>query len=920
MRYFFSFLFAATSFFCHGQNGHYFLSHHAPGDERVDHIAYDMAQDAAGIMYFATRSGVLQYDGRNWDLIEGNGAVYSIEICQDNTIFWCGANGFGKIKVSPDGVKQIEVLSKADDHNIYQTACIKNQLYFLSEEVIYSYSANDSITITRSTNLTGAFSYLFEMHGKVYVSTDRSQVFEFQNNNLRVASFNEDGLEIIFSSKFENQYLLGTLDNRLFISTRPGVLTPINVADETYMNASVVIDGAWLHPNLIALATLRGGVIFLNPITGETEEIINYHTGLPDNEVHALMGDRNRNIWIAHEYGFTRIEPFLPFRSFSHYDGLKGNLLCAKTHNNKVYVGTSLGLYQLVKEEVYDEIVYYEEVVEEIADKPYEEVKAVSPTPNAKREEQKKVEPVQEPEKKKRGFLKFLKRNRTTLDEPKSVEERQVTEEKNEEPTPASETAATRSITRRLKKTERLLRSAQYVYKKVEGIDAKISHLVEIDDKLIAAGLGGVFEIANLSAKVILEEPVRYIYSSHDSTLYASTYADRVRTLKLNKGKWEQLNLLTNLNDQISFIFEPRQNEIWLCAYDVVYTMQIENGVVKNIAQTQFSNPTFSKTLGVTINGKIVLVNGNGFFNVDESKNATTRMDSLPSPRTYFVTNGELIYYDDHAWKKFGNGNDSQSIQMLNIADDIRYLSANGNPHNLWVIMGNNELHKFFGDRIKVYTTKYPLLLKSVMQGENRLRLSTRQKIEQDNGALQFEMVQPDFSGTDAIEYRYFLKGITENWSAWSTTNSKINFPFLPVGNYSLAVQARDIFGNVSEMDSISVEVLPPFWKRPWFYAMEFSIFALLVLVSFKLSVRYRFVSRLLSLLTIILLIEFIQTIAGSAFTTNSSPVIDFMIQVGVAFMILPVEGYLRDLMFKSMGSDSRLYKVISDLKKSEKK
>jgi hypothetical protein len=67
------------------------------------------------------------------------------------------------------------------------------------------------------------------------------------------------------------------------------------------------------------------------------------------------------------------------------------------------------------------------------------------------------------------------------------------------------------------------------------------------------------------------------------------------------------------------------------------------------------------------------------------------------------------------------------------------------------------------------------------------------------------------------------------------------------------------------------------------------------------------------------LLIEFIQTIAGSAFTTSSA-IIDFAIQVGVAFLILPVEGYLRDLMFRSMGGGSKLYDVISELNRSEKK
>src|SRR5690606_23184877 len=101
------------------------------------------------------------------------------------------------------------------------------------------------------------------------------------------------------------------------------------------------------------------------------------------------------------------------------------------------------------------------------------------------------------------------------------------------------------------------------------------------------------------------------------------------------------------------------------------------------------------------------------------------------------------------------------------------------------------------------------------------------------------------------------------------------------------------------------------YWKRPLFYAMEFSVFAMLVLLSFRLSTRFRIISRLLSLLTIILLIEFIQTAINATFVTEESPVIDFFIQVVVAFMILPVEGYLRNLMLRSLDASGKFYKFL---------
>ena len=93
---------------------------------------------------------------------------------------------------------------------------------------------------------------------------------------------------------------------------------------------------------------------------------------------------------------------------------------------------------------------------------------------------------------------------------------------------------------------------------------------------------------------------------------------------------------------------------------------------------------------------------------------------------------------------------------------------------------------------------------------------------------------------------------------------------------------------------------------------MGFALFALLVALSFRLSTRYQIISRVLSLLTIILLIQFIQTVVAEIFETRTSPVKDFLVQVLVAFMILPVEGYLRKLMLRSLAGKTALHRFVS--------
>lgn len=387
-------VFSAAAF---AQQGNYFLSNFSPDTDLADNVCFDIAQDTRGVFYFATQAGILQYDGRSWDVIRTNGAVYAIELADNGEIYVAGPKGFGKITPDKNGLESFKLLyDKPGAEYIFQISCIKDKIYFLNEKNLFVYStASDSTVKFSSSTVTGAFAGLTEIFGSVYISTETQGLFRENNNQLTKSKLAlPDSTQVIFSSKFENTYLLGTSDNRLFLFNDKMRLRELQLKDPSYANASVIVNATWVNKNLIALGTLRGGVIFIDPATGTTTEIINYDTGLPDNEVYSITTDMDRNVWAAHTYGYTRIAPDLPFRSFKHYAGLQGNLLCATTHQGSVYVGTSLGLFKLIKEDSYDEITYY-------ADVPVKSKKDKTPATKTEKEE---------PEKK--GFFSFLKKKK----------------------------------------------------------------------------------------------------------------------------------------------------------------------------------------------------------------------------------------------------------------------------------------------------------------------------------------------------------------------------------------------------------------------------------------------------------------------------------------------------------------------------
>lgn len=890
------YLWASVAF---AQNGSYFLSHHSPSEENFDNVCFDMVQDRDGIMYFAMKAGVLEFDGREWDLIPGAGAVYALNRNDAGQIFWVGAKGFGRIGLNAKGFKEIQYLSDSSTTNVFQTLTVDQEVYFLSEKQIFVYRGGESkAEALIAGNTQNIFTGMFELFGIVYVQTERNSTFKVENNKLLYVNLNFSG-NVLFQSRLDDKYLVGTSDNRVYSCSKDLIFQQVLIEDQPYADANVVISGTWVNPGLLALGTLRGGVMLVNPTTGARDQIIDYSTGLPDNEVFTLMADANQNIWVAHEYGFTQISPALPFRSFSHYAGLRGNMLCVYSYNENVYVGTSLGLYKLDKDEIYDEIVSWVEVP---AESKVESATAGKAQASGTRQPQVQEEPPS----RRRGFFNFLRRSR---EKEKQGEEKSKTDRQSATGSDGVEV----TVVAKQKKIDHVLRSSQYIYKKVQGIDAKITHLVEIDGKLVAAGLEGVFEVEGLQAMGVMNVPTRYVYASHKlNGVIASTYDEEVWSLKPDEDGWHQVKLISGLGDQIDYIFEGEPNEWWLCGLDRIYQLKLSDEGIQRLQTMPLSNPNFEKTVGLYFNRQVIFVNTDGFYQFERKRNTLIRLDSLGKPFQYFPANGHILYRDVHRWNLFGTGESRSNLQLLNLFQNLRFITTDRNPLNLWMISGGNELLNFNGENIPLIQSKFPIFLKSFQNNSVKIADFNQIKIDQRSSAVTFEVVQPDFINPKSIEFRFFLGGMNEDWSDWSSANNKINFPYLPPGEYNLRVEARNIFGKISELAPLPFEVIPPYWRQSWFYALEFLVFASLVILSFRLSTRYRIISRFLSLITIILLIEFIQTAVGSSIVNDDTPVEGFLIQFVVAILVLPVEGFLRNLMLRSLDSNSKIYNFIS--------
>lgn len=100
----------------------------------------------------------------------------------------------------------------------------------------------------------------------------------------------------------------------------------------------------------------------------------------------------------------------------------------------------------------------------------------------------------------------------------------------------------------------------------------------------------------------------------------------------------------------------------------------------------------------------------------------------------------------------------------------------------------------------------------------------TTPKVASKLNSLHFEFSSPLYEHHNSVVYSYMLKGYDEKWSEWTKKTEK-DYTNLPAGNYTFEVKAKNNLGNESKISSYVVDVLPPWYKTHFAYAVYLILF-----------------------------------------------------------------------------------------------
>jgi len=864
-------------------------------------------QDNENMMLFTNRKGVSTYDGTQWGLVK----TFSTPNCfmkiphSEKILLGCN-NDFGFLEKNEKGIYTYSSLAEKLEQigNISNIQLTDSAAYFYSSkslnqvllsdfENIKQWTANDATNFTGIVgvknkifvNLSGEGLHLLENETiKPFIYKDslrlEGEVEPLLNDSIQVLLEEYDFLsehKILFSIHFlENLSLFGTNRNELILFDGFNFFEYKSEVSD-FLEDNVLLNAIELSDNQIVVSTLTGGSVIIEKQTGKIVSTINYQTGLPDDEIFAMGVDYSHGLWLAHEFGVSRVNTKLPVEVFNSYPGLQGKLFSVANFDSTMYVATSKGLFFLSEIKDYKEI----EVLVQIPKKIEQEVipTEIQPTINYRKKDSvvvKKEKITVKKEEKKGWFARWSEKRRKKREakerqerlerekREKQKKEKQVFEKNKKEGAERIEISnlktdsissqliiAPPTVHKKKKKKSKfdyvshksyVVQSIGNMYRKLEGIDEKCKEIINFKNQLIVATNVGLYAVQKQKAELILaNEYINAIALVENEDYLLTATMSGIYKLSLRDNKWQVAKLL-GIDEPIYSVVKD-EDFIWAGGENLLYKVETESLFnVVDIQKYNIENVEIEAVIVRKVNGKICLLQSGSTYIFDEKENKLKLSISFNSAtkKQQVLTHDSLTWVKyDNKWAVMNQAGEYNYLSKLffNMFDDIRNISVDSDK-NLWVIDGNNKLYKILSAKQQLnFSENFDVFIQGVSNLSGLFFSLKKLELKFDDNSLNFSITAPFFVKENSTHYQYLVENFTKEWSEW-TNNPTIKFAYIPPGDYVLKVRAKNIFDKISPEKEFSFRIKPPFYLSWWFALLVISAITGLVYWIVKLRER----------------------------------------------------------------------------------
>lgn len=855
----------------------------------------EIVQNKKGIIYFAHAEGILSYDGLRWDNINIGSSPHCLTTDNEDNL-WIGGKGFiGKLTIDLAGklnFEKVKIQTDKEIGDIISLALYGNSLYFYSEKAIIQFKDNQAkvLYFQEDQEMLG---WLL-LKDEIFVNTMDKGLCKLNGNSLQTiqANFN-DKIIHNFINYDDKNLLLTTNDNQLWLFDGKQTI-PYNTYAAQYLQENFLEKVANVSAHELAISTLAGGVLIVNKQDRSIRHIINYETGLADNETSAIFTDRQKGIWICHAEGISRVALHLPIYNLSHYPGLEGKPYTICKVKDLLYVATNSGLFYLSASNKDD-------VSGKVAQERQRQMQQIA-WQNARLNAQKK-----------KLNLKNVVNKINPLAKP----------EEKKEKAPKIVTVVVEANVYDYNYSNYIIEKTPYNFRKIAGIESKCKQLIPFQGRLIALTNTGLYEVLyGIASSIVDDRNIQYaeVSKQNPNILFVATNKGAFWLQKTADG-WSKPNPIANIQG-VCFNICQKENIIWLTGEGKIWKVSTNAyGVPSQATTFKLESNSTMRIIAREINGHLLFFTPKTVFAHQKLLIGDVFLPAkdwllygLNNTRLYFNQNNFTWVNQETAWEVLGTTKAplAKYLPILPEVQDV-YQDENGllwvaTPQGVFLIRNENLTEKAEKQLIT--------FVKKVQSGEGTILNLQKTSIESNGNVQNFslQMAAPFFVAEENTQFQYLLKGLDDDeWSDWRRQSS-IDFPYLPSGNYELHIRAKNALGELSETEIFKFEIKAPFWETWWFYLMQLGIMFGLLLAAVIYNRRgaeskIASVITLVSLITIfefiILLLEpIIDDFVGGVF------VFKLIMNILLAISLIPLEKRIRTYLQNSEYLDAIARKI----------
>lgn len=286
------------------------ITNYTREDGLPERIIYDAAQDESGVMWFATETGIMSYDGSNWEMLNETKSVkfYKIIKTKENGLIFLPKKLENNIVL----LKNKKVIERLKDIPITENSNLITADFYDKRELLALGLDKKFILydkIEKSIKFSETFDELIvkiKFHkNKIFICTTKRIWVYDQKNYDQITSYKYS--DTILTVNFESNVLYVLFENKIL------KLNESFECLDTYNNFDLKLN-AYINVIFKDLIHINDYLYFghtekLFRLNLETKKIIslNKFSGLISEGITSLFKDYEKNVWITNFRGINKI-------------------------------------------------------------------------------------------------------------------------------------------------------------------------------------------------------------------------------------------------------------------------------------------------------------------------------------------------------------------------------------------------------------------------------------------------------------------------------------------------------------------------------------------------------------------------------------------------------------------------------------